>query len=62
MQQNLRTVPPADFPGPGIPPKQTLKGVSISIELTGYEKIKEELNDIEQQLDRINEKQKKIIT
>lgn len=36
--------------------------ISISVELTGYEKFKGQLNDIEAQLDRIDNKSQKIVS
>lgn len=55
-----REVIPANYPPPEDSPKQPDKGISINIQLAGYEKIKAQLNDIESQTDRILNKVKEL--
>ena len=58
---NLRSVRPSNNKAPKEPGNQLGKGITVNIELDGYEAMKMQLNDLECQMDRIIDKQKQIV-
>lgn len=59
--REIKDVPATKEPAPPPPPNQEdSNDIAINIELTGYEEIKRQLDDIETQLNRIYQKSEKL--